>query len=1356
MIMMGNSLINLCFKINDIYKEIFIEKLNGNNLDEKDQRIILDKMKFDNEIIFSLNKEYKKGRNFDEFCKKEGLNELLPKLFKFNGKLYLHQEEAVSSIKNGQCTIISTGTGSGKTESFLIPIIDYCLKNKQKGIKAVIIYPMNALALDQVRRIATVVENTSIKFGIFNGETPSRKDGNKKGDKFNDNHIVYREDIIDELPDILITNYVMLDRILTDNEKNIMFIKSFNTMKFIVLDEIHTYRGSKGAHIKYLLQRLKSYFLEDITQVGCSATLATNKKGVKQDGYIKATNLDDFVCRIFNVKDYNFIEAKYEDNEDNSIYDKDYLELKNSKITCLLKEGLRGGSRSLNELLNLLKDKGLEISKDELKEHLIKIVNTNSKYPNAPILDFRIHLFMLELNSVLKRCIKCGKYQTTKNDTCIECGHPIFPVYNKDVTKCIGKIVDKKLKSDISVIEENEFWVLIENKKFKDEGKNFNFESLSFKEYYQIDDGIKLEYDREGPITLYFLGNIDSIEEHIITLNETNKPDLVYKLIKNTLMEVDEDYKKILTFIDNRERTARYSAILNDNFFSDLFYEIVKFVNNTEIHLNLADIYKQTIALLTEADLKDNELKNKILKEFHTWFIRAISISEDNKSDRVLPLYLLDDENLEADEKELLEIFLKEKAIKRENLKEKGQYIKFHLGNCKFKKAVKIDEITIEHPDYSILSLTKNGQKYRDFVENHDVSKLIDSLIRKGFLKCDDFKGLPKLYRLNPYKIGVKKEPSVYSSVLEIINEELFLAGVHNSEVDDDSRRRNEEDFIKGKLNVLVATSTLEMGIDIGSLNIVFMVGVPPMPSNYAQRAGRAGRRGNRFALIVTLCSEDNNHDYYYFNHPKGMVEGVITPPNFDDKNINIIKKHVNAFAIPYWSSYKFSNKTTIELNREIVKVFGDISISVSDEIESIVKLRDYNQNYLYEKGFYPDYSFNRDEVVAIDIEYKDKKGNEEDYELSRREPEQAYKQFVPGEEMFLGEDYYKFELDGEYVELGNYNEFPVLQFKKIYCSNKIFNINKKRQGHLFDTEIIIRPELTKCHDKLNNEEIISLYLEKNLPIYLINKGIEKQQGLQYNNKKFMLGYELKRDALLFEFDADVLDEEHIYSFCAAIDRTLKDMYGLDESEIGWFIEGKITNETIIQNDKSLNYAILYDKNGLGNVNLQRIFNDFMDVALRAYFTLKSCSCNKIGGCYICMKGYTNNRYAAYYNKNTGMILLGYLLGKNRFKPKIRTDFDFIGYDVEYEVKVDTMNKRILVKKGNQVVLNKPYFKSIFSELSEILKINIDTDVKTILIKSKQKFVVEGINGNREKEDEGYSRFNFYLLKYKAVRGEKI
>src|SRR5579864_1958145 len=98
-------------------------------------------------------------------------------------RLYLHQQEAIERILQGGNTIISSGTGSGKTEAFFLPILNYCLRNPGPGIKALLIYPMNALANDQYERFRRYLAGTGVTFARYTGDTPEDEQDAEKNSK---------------------------------------------------------------------------------------------------------------------------------------------------------------------------------------------------------------------------------------------------------------------------------------------------------------------------------------------------------------------------------------------------------------------------------------------------------------------------------------------------------------------------------------------------------------------------------------------------------------------------------------------------------------------------------------------------------------------------------------------------------------------------------------------------------------------------------------------------------------------------------------------------------------------------------------------------------------------------------------------------------------------------------------------------------------------------------------------------------------------------------------------------------------------------------------------------------------------
>ncbi len=116
----------------------------------------------------------------------------------------------------------------------------------------------------------------------------------------------------------------------------------------------------------------------------------------------------------------------------------------------------------------------------------------------------------------------------------------------------------------------------------------------------------------------------------------------------------------------------------------------------------------------------------------------------------------------------------------------------------------------------------------------------------------------------------------------------------HTGQIGNDDRIAREDDFRSGDISALFCSPTMELGIDISSLNIVHMRNVPPNPSNYAQRSGRAGRSGQT-ALVITYCSDTSPHDRHYFKEKLQMVSGVVNPPRLDLKNEEMFATHLNA-----------------------------------------------------------------------------------------------------------------------------------------------------------------------------------------------------------------------------------------------------------------------------------------------------------------------------------------------------------------------------------------------------------------------------------------------------------------------------
>lgn len=247
----------------------------------------------------SMSDPYEKGKSLRALSEEGIVSKEILKLQKFHPdrSLYRHQEEAVRKAAEGKNLIVTTGTGSGKTESFLIPIINTLLKEKEAGalgpgVRALIIYPMNALVNDQIRRLRELLQDMEdepkITFGRFTGETKeTTKEAKEKyaeieGDgstKPCSNELISREQMRATPPNILITNYAMLEYLLLRPGDNAIFrAENAEKWQYIVFDEAHSYTGAKAIEVSALIRRVKAMLgRNDIKFILTSATLGDEK-----------------------------------------------------------------------------------------------------------------------------------------------------------------------------------------------------------------------------------------------------------------------------------------------------------------------------------------------------------------------------------------------------------------------------------------------------------------------------------------------------------------------------------------------------------------------------------------------------------------------------------------------------------------------------------------------------------------------------------------------------------------------------------------------------------------------------------------------------------------------------------------------------------------------------------------------------------------------------------------------------------------------------------------------------------------------------------------------------------------------
>jgi len=256
------------------------------------QKVFLDKLKKEYSVIqgpfFHCTPCYEPSWSLRKLVNGQGPVSLSPKLmdlhFDPDRPLYSHQIKSIEHLRRqGRNLVVATGTGSGKTECFLFPILDSILADPTPGLRAIIIYPMNALANDQLLRLRNLLSNfTEVTFGRYTGETPWNEPEDLGTDRLV-NERMTRHEIRESPPHILLTNFAMLEYLLLRPNDSALFANQ--KLEYLVLDEAHSYSGAQGIEISMLMRRLKQYLQHkesNLQFVLTSATLGNEENITKK------------------------------------------------------------------------------------------------------------------------------------------------------------------------------------------------------------------------------------------------------------------------------------------------------------------------------------------------------------------------------------------------------------------------------------------------------------------------------------------------------------------------------------------------------------------------------------------------------------------------------------------------------------------------------------------------------------------------------------------------------------------------------------------------------------------------------------------------------------------------------------------------------------------------------------------------------------------------------------------------------------------------------------------------------------------------------------------------------------------
>lgn len=396
-----------------------------------------------------IKDSFKSGKSIEELIQNGTLSPLFtdlernkkyPPKLPVSRPLYLHQEKAVERIVSGKNVVVSTGTGSGKTNCFLIPVINELLREKEKGqlndgVRAIFIYPMNALANDQIKGLREILmAYPDIRFGVYNGGTENREmdaiklyEAMYANEKYPElkkrlpNEEVSRDRMKERPPHILFTNYAMLEHMLFRPGDDSIFSNS--NFKFVVLDEAHVYAGATGIETAFLMGRLKGritgekkpQFILTSATLG-DGSISSNKRVVEfaerltgcnyntdeiitayRDNSQKSSEIYQYPIQLFTdlaneenffndiLNKYNFDFAYAQEREAEILYD------------IISSSSLYAKMRNIGSLLKLLDfATQLEITSQQAVKFIALCAKARKN--GKPLIDIRYHYFLKALD----------------------------------------------------------------------------------------------------------------------------------------------------------------------------------------------------------------------------------------------------------------------------------------------------------------------------------------------------------------------------------------------------------------------------------------------------------------------------------------------------------------------------------------------------------------------------------------------------------------------------------------------------------------------------------------------------------------------------------------------------------------------------------------------------------------------------------------------------------------------------------------------------------------------------------------------------------------------------------------------
>ena len=956
------------------------------------------------------------------------LTRFAPAIAKLRFPPYEHQVKSFDRVCNFKSTLVATGTGSGKTECFTLPILAHCAKfTGEFGIRAILIYPMNALATDQAKRLAeTICTNVGLKgvrVGLYIGESKGKSVRKNAGKRWREvgydqdaqcYHVITdRETMLREPPHILLTNYKMLDYLLLrPKEKHLWdYNKDPNDLKFLAVDELHTFDGAQAADLACLLRRLKERLRipdENLCCVGTSATLGTSADASERiRAYARKVFSSEFPPESLITEDrlsFDEMAAQVKD----AVFD--------GPFPKALFKALTHQTRTIDELAVFLKKRADDELWDDppatVQESLARILSycatlserRATKGHDYP--DVKIQYWLREL----ARIVADVPWKQDADDE----WHPQLAF--TDDLEDPDKLMSKKQRyfplDNCNVCGATAWIGLISHDGERLEGSRKHIIDLYFGHSKAEDVRLVYPLNTNDPVPPKLSGAVKTFcgkcrrlmpdgttrcacgHDHLIRVAVVKSEALangkylsscpycggdhgnhlmvgmrsatmLSTCISTLTTSKDNTDKKILTFSDNVQDTSQRAGFFGGRtwaatfrahlaqYFESLGVDEVSyqaFLEGFPLYLatrlpdrrdQLAELIPQDLKWLNDwRKLKGEDApipSDRTIKALMArlrWEI-AMELGCGQHLGRtlermgVLRLVARASCPLSTDEQEffarIAPAFIRAGAFEDISLLNANGdrwssilTTALNRGGIKFINGLEAAGIPVYKSKHSaeprVPGATSGKKKYSILSKIDDPrdAEMFSLLAKKGiireFIHAD---GATRYWYLPMESLVVIRHPEAAAHVknpfhLQYLKGEIHRVNPaeHTGLLNREEREELENRFKSGNSkrwdpNLISATPTLEMGVDIGDLSSVLLCSVPPNQSKFIQRIGRSGRR-NGSALNITVAAA-KPHDLYFFRDPAEMISGNVTTPGvFLDANA-ILERQYLGFALSEW-----------------------------------------------------------------------------------------------------------------------------------------------------------------------------------------------------------------------------------------------------------------------------------------------------------------------------------------------------------------------------------------------------------------------------------------------------------------------